>query len=230
VNLRAMSTRESIALRIEQDILQGVYCVGEQLKQDAISQRFNVSAAPVREALRQLESDGLVIYRPNRGMFVADVSNDELFGVLLPLRLTLEKFAVRHTLKNMTEERWGLLESMVREMDIGARLEDWALINEADVRFHEMTVVWSDQPHTVRLWKGVQSRIRAQIYHLAPRHRHPDEIVAEHAELITTFRSGNSRLINKALKEHIIVSARKLLAAEAAPAGSPPYPVEARSS
>jgi DNA-binding GntR family transcriptional regulator len=224
-----MSTRDSVALRIERDILQGVYKVGEQLKQDAISQQFNVSAAPVREALRQLESDGLVIYRPNRGMFVADVSTEELFGVLLPLRLTLEKFAVRHTLKNMTDERWGLLESMVREMDIGARLGDWALINEADVRFHEMTVVWSDQPHTMRLWKGVQSRIRAQIYHLAPRHRHPDEIVAEHTELIATFRSGDSRLIAKALREHIIVSARQLIAAEAGQAGSP-YPAEGRSS
>jgi DNA-binding GntR family transcriptional regulator len=229
VSLGAMSTRDSVALRIERDILQGVYKVGEQLKQDAISQQFNVSAAPVREALRQLESDGLVIYRPNRGMFVADVSTEELFGVLLPLRLTLEKFAVRHTLKNMTDERWGLLESMVREMDIGARLGDWALINEADVRFHEMTVVWSDQPHTMRLWKGVQSRIRAQIYHLAPRHRHPDEIVAEHTELIATFRSGDSRLIAKALREHIIVSARQLIAAEAGQAGSP-YPVEGRSS
>jgi DNA-binding GntR family transcriptional regulator len=230
VSLPAMSTRESIALSIEQDILRGVYQVGEQLKQDAICQRFNVSAAPVREALRQMESDGLVIYRPNRGMFVAAVSTDELFGVLLPLRLTLEKFAVRYSLKQMTDERWGLLESMVREMDIGAQLVDWARINEADVRFHEMTVVWSDQPHTVRLWKAVQSRIRAQIYHLAPRHRHPDEIVAEHAELIKTFRSGNARLIARALKEHIIVSARELLAAEAEPTGASPSPVEARLS
>jgi DNA-binding GntR family transcriptional regulator len=54
--------------------------------------------------------------------------------------------------------------------------------------------------------------------------------VAEHAELIKTFRSGNARLIARALKEHIIVSARELLAAEAEPVSASPSPVKARLS
>ena len=210
----ATSIRELIAKSIEHDILAGIYETGQQLKQDAICKQFNVSAAPVREALRQLESDGLVLYRPNRGMFVADVGSEELLGVLLPVRLTLEKFAIRHTMSHMTRERWETLEAMVAAMQRGARDNDWGTINEADVRFHELTVLWSEQPHTVQLWKAVQSRTRAQIYRLAPRHKHGNEVVGEHSHLVECFRSGDARLIFKALKDHILVSAAELLAAD----------------
>jgi len=212
VDWMATSVREAIARAIEQDIFSGTFQVGQQLKQDAICQRFNVSAAPVREALRQLENDGLLIYRPNRGMFVAEVTTEELLGVLLPLRFTLEEFAMRYALERMNDERWGYLEELVRTMQSGARVCDWLTINEADVRFHELTVLWSDQPHTMQLWKAVRSRTRAQFYRLAPRHEDPHEVADEHAYLLEQFRTGDPGVISKALRQHIIVSADELAA------------------
>lgn len=202
---------QRIAEILEDEIVSGVYVSGQQIKQGKICERFEVSVATVREALRHLESAGLLFLYPNRGVFVADVSTEELLGVLLPLRLTLEKYAVGHTLSQMTPERWQSLSGCVEAMEAGAEANDLSMINEADIRFHEGTVLWSNQPHTIQLWKAVEPRTRAQMYRLAPRHVDAGEVAREHAFLIEQFLTGDSSLISKALEDHIVTSARELL-------------------
>ena len=71
--------------------------------------------------------------------------------------------------------------------------------------------MWSDQPHTVQLWKAVESRTRAQMYRLAPRHQHASEVAREHAYLVEQFLTGDGVLIAKALEDHVVTSARELL-------------------
>lgn len=208
---KATSIWQVIARSVEEDIIRGEYVGGQQIKQDDLCQRFTVSVATVREALRHLESDGLVTHHTNRGVFVADVSTEELFGVLLPMRLILEQYAVKHTLERMTEDNWNELQRCISAMEAGARDNNLSAINEADVRFHELTVLWSEQMHTIQLWKAVQGRTRAQIYRLARRHNDPNEVVHEHQYLIKQFRTANPELISKALETHIISSARELL-------------------
>ncbi len=213
---RATPNWQRIAEILENEIVSGLYVSGEQIKQGKICERFDVSVATVREALRHLESAGLLFLHPNRGVFVAEVSTEELLGVLLPLRLTLEKFAIGHTLSKMTPARWQSLSDWVHAMEAGANSNDLAAINEADIRFHEATVLWSDQPHTVQLWKAVEPRTRAQMYRLAPRHAESIEVAREHAFLISQFLTRDSTLIAKALEDHIVTSARELLGADSA--------------
>jgi DNA-binding GntR family transcriptional regulator len=211
---QATSIWQKIAESIEDDIVSGAFVGGQQIRQARIAERFGVSVATVREALRHLESDGLVVHYPNRGVFVADVSTEELFGMLLPMRRMLEEYAVGHTVTRITETQWEELTACVQMMEAGADVNDLAAINEADIRFHELTVLWSGQPHTVQLWQAVQARTRAQIYRLAPRHRDAGEVAREHAYLVQQFRTGDQALISEALEEHIIVSAKDLLAGE----------------
>jgi DNA-binding GntR family transcriptional regulator len=94
-------------------------------------------------------------------VFVAAVSTEELLGIRLPVRLTLEKFPVEHTLSNMTQERLKELWDCLQAMELGAWENNLSAINGTDIRFHEATVFWLEQPHTVPLWKSVESRTRA---------------------------------------------------------------------
>lgn len=211
MNWRVAPNWQRVAEILEEEIVSGAYAPGEQIKQGRICERFGVSVATAREALRHLESAGLLFLQPNRGVFVADVSTEELLRVLLPTRLTLERFAIEHTLAKMTPARWQELWNMVRVMEAGAEAEDLATINEADIKFHKATVLWSDQPHTVQLWNSVEPRTRAQMYRLAPRHQHLGEVAREHAYLLEQFQSGDPALIAAALEDHVVTSARALL-------------------
>lgn len=214
VALVGVSTRQGLVTAVRSRIMQGIYKAGQQLKQDEIGLEFGVSVAPVREALRQLESEGLVTYRLNRGVFVQDVTTDELFGVLLPIRLTLENYAVRKMLPNLTRERFRQLEKLVDRMRKLAVDGDLAAINEADIRFHELTVVWSEQDHTRQLWWSVLPRIRTQMYRLAPRHHDMAEIAEEHAELLKHIETRDEETIARAIETHIVGTTERLLRGE----------------
>ena len=208
----AVSRSGQVADIVRSAILCGSLVPGDQLKQDDLRSEFGVSPSPVREALRQLESEGLVTHYPNRGVFVASVSPDELFAVLLPVRLILERYAVAQALPELDDELLEALEQQVRVMERATAMNDRASIYEADMVFHELMVVASGAPQTIQLWRAVQPRVRVVLYQLGPRHRSLAEIPAEHRGLLEALRRGDAAEINSILEEHIVGDSERLLA------------------
>jgi DNA-binding GntR family transcriptional regulator len=218
--LPSSSRRQQLVDLLREEIIVGRLAPGDQLKQDVLCRDFAVSPAPVREALRQLESEGLVQHFPNRGMFVTDMTADELVGVLLPVRLAIESYAVVKAVPKLRSERLADLESIVESMKNCALSGDLRTINELDVRFHELTVEASGSAQALQLWRAVQPRIRALIYQLAPRHRELDEIVAEHQLLLETIRTGSVAVLRRVLDDHVVGTALRLLESDAPTSGS----------
>jgi DNA-binding GntR family transcriptional regulator len=205
------SGRTLITTSLREGIVSGAIAAGEQLKQDELSSYFGVSPGPIREALRQLESEGLVRHYPNRGAFVTDVSTEEVVAVLLPVRFLLEKYAFQIVQERMDERLAAKLQTEVDTMQHGADTQDVAMINEADVRFHEIVLESSGAYQTIQLWHSVLPRIRLQFYRLTPRHPHLDEVPIEHRDLLDALRSGDREHLAEVLQEHIIGTSSSLL-------------------
>jgi DNA-binding GntR family transcriptional regulator len=165
----------------------------------------------VREALRQLESEGLVEHFPNRGTFVLDVSEEELSRVLIPVRIVLESEAFKRTARNLSDHDVMRLETHIADMEAGAAKADMGLINEADHRFHEYVLAASGLRHTLQLWRSISPRLRVQFARLAPRHERLSDIAEEHRALLHALRFGDPASIDDALEEHISQSAQELL-------------------
>lgn len=196
---------------LREEIITGELRAGQQLKQDVLCGEFALSPGPVREALRQLESEGLAVHYPNHGVFVAEITSEDLLGVLLPVRLAIENHAVPKAAARLGPAGLGELEAIVETMRASTKDGNLALTNELDLRFHEMTVQASGSSQALQLWRSVQPRIRAQIYRLAPRHAAMEEIVLEHRQLLDAIRDGDPGKLRELLEEHIIGSARQLL-------------------
>ncbi|NNC77980.1 MAG: GntR family transcriptional regulator, partial [Woeseiaceae bacterium] len=88
---------------VKQRIVNGELSGGAALKQDELAREFGVSKIPVREALRQLERDNLVEFRPRRGAVVTSLSADDLAGIL-DVRIALECRALELAIPNMVED------------------------------------------------------------------------------------------------------------------------------
>ncbi len=210
------SRSDQVAEVVRAAILSGELVPGFQLKQDELRAEFGVSPTPIREALRQLESEGLVTHYPNRGAFVASVSGDELLGVLLPVRLILERYAVTKALSEGGADLLEELGHVVTVMQEAAANGERGAVYEADVAFHELLVVSSGAPHTLQLWRAVQPRIRVLMYQLGPRHRTLDEIPAEHLELLEALKRNDPDQLDRVFESHIVWdSARWLKPGEA---------------
>src|SRR5438034_138779 len=111
---------DDIALVIEEAIVSGELAPGTVLRQEQLSEQFNVSRTPIREALRRLAALGLVSFVPNRGVRVRTLSRDELREAFL-VRAELESLATELAVPRMTEE-------------------DLAALDAAEKRFGELTV------------------------------------------------------------------------------------------
>jgi len=185
-------------------IIMGSYEPGERLIEATLSTELGTSRGPVREALKQLENEGLVMSFPYRGAVVLGVSDEEVQEVLIPIRLTLERYSFLHALDRMTEDDLAELGKQVWLMEQAAVAGDLARHVEADLRFHEIVISASGQTHTVQIWRTIWPRIRAYFYRYG-RGRDLAAMVDEHRELLAALQARDHELMLALLERHIAV-------------------------
>lgn len=151
--------RDVVFNTLRQAILRGELKPGERLMEIALSQRLGVSRTPVREAIRMLEQEGLVIMIPRKGAQVAQITEQDLNDVL-EVRLGLEELAVRFACERITDEEIKELGLAVKEFEKKMREDDLSAQAEADVKFHEIIY---GATHNRRLVQIINN-IREQMY------------------------------------------------------------------
>ena len=218
---RRSSRRDEVLETLRKAIVIGEYADGERLVEDRIARELNTSRGPVREALSQLEHEGLVVSYPYRGAVVLGVSDEEVREVLIPIRLTLERFSFRKALDRMTAEDFGELAKEVWLMGEGARADDLLRCVEADIRFHEFVLTRSGQPHTTQVWGSIAPRIRAYFFRFG-READLDRIAVEHGQLLEAFQSRDRERLMATLERHITERTRSRIKPE------PPAAVDGR--
>ena len=185
-------------------IIMGSYEPGERLIEATLSTELGTSRGPVREALRQLENEGLVMSFPYRGAIVLGVSDEEVQEVLIPIRLTLERYSCLRALERMTDDDFAELGKQIWLMEEAARADDLARIVEADLRFHEIVIGASGQTHTVQIWRTIWPRIRAYFYRYG-RGQDLARMVDEHRDLLAALQSRDAERTLGVLTQHIDV-------------------------
>lgn len=184
-------------------IIEGRLLPGDRLKEVELAEQLGISRAPVREALRQLEHEGLVASSPYRGTEVLGVSQDEVAEVLVPVRLTLESFAFRKALPLLTEADFEQLKKLISRMrDAGAR-NDLDELAADDVRFHELVIERSGQPHCLQIWRSIEPRVQAYFRRDAPAHQRGEEIAEEHDELLQALQACDETQMLETLSRHV---------------------------
>jgi len=201
---RPSRARERVIEALREEIMLGKLVDGERLIEDQIARRLSTSRGPVREALRQLEHEGLVVSYPYRGATVLGVSDDEVQHVLIPIRLTLERYCFLKALERMTDGGFAELAKEVWLMNEAARADDLMAAVEADIRFHEFVLSHSGQQHSAQLWGAIAPRIRAYFFRYG-RVGDLERIAREHGELLAAMQTRKPDVLTKALEQHIAV-------------------------
>ncbi len=198
-----ISQRTSVAHFLREQIISGEMKPGAQVKQNEVAEKFKCSPGPVREAMRDLESEGLLEHIPNRGVFVTSISNEEFLHMLLPVRLVMEQFALRNARAKFTPYVVKELQNQIEQMRVGAKLKNINMVNEADIKFHTITMEVAASTQTLNLWKAVLSRVRLEFYKYGPSPSLTKQ-AAEHTALLEVLTTGSPTKIDEMLNWHII--------------------------
>jgi len=201
---KSLPRAQQIAEVLRTAIIAGRFEPGERLIETALSAELGTSRGPVREALRQLENEGLVMSLPYRGAVVLGVSDDEVQGVLIPIRLTVERYSFARALDVMTEADFAEMAKQVWLMEQAAKAGDLSKAVEADLRFHDIVISTSGQTHTLQIWRSIWPRIRAYFYRYG-RGRSLEVMADEHRQLLVAMQTRDTEIVLELLERHIAV-------------------------
>lgn len=197
------SLRGRVFHRIREDILSGKYSENEELKEATIGAEFGVSRTPVREALRQLELEGLVNIIPNKGAYVTGISAKDTHDIYV-IRSYLEGLAARWACARITEEEIEELEEIVYLSEFHAKKKHYEQLVELDNKFHESIYRASGSKileHELTNFHHYLERIRKQSLKKEERALQSNE---EHTAILEAIRKRDGDLAEKLAHEHII--------------------------
>ncbi len=150
-----VATSEKIAQHLRQAILRGELKSQDSLPQDKIASELGVSKVPLREALAELKSEGLVTYKANRGAFVTALSAEDAHEFYL-IRLTLETMALRHAIPKITKIDVAHAKSALLMIDAEDNPQNWATLNWD---FHKALYQPAEMPHLLATIKTLHVNV-----------------------------------------------------------------------
>jgi DNA-binding GntR family transcriptional regulator len=208
---------DSIRERLRDAILKGDVAPGEHLREVEIAARYDVSRGPVREALLQLEREGLVLLRRNRGAVVTRLSRTDLEEVF-SLRVAIERLAVGRAVRHGTEADFAILDEILHEFR-GTNSSQPLTEQEAadqDVRFHDAIYRAAHHQRLYEAWSSIRSQVYVLL--LARNVAGPDfreDTYFGHLELAYLIRARNEERVLEAVENHLAASYARVVASYA---------------
>jgi DNA-binding GntR family transcriptional regulator len=196
------SMTSQLIVRFRDRILSGIYAPGSALRQDSLAAEFGTSKIPVREALVQLQSEGLVDIFPNRGFQVRPLASAELDEVFR-LRLQIEPVAVALGARLASAADHGAARSALEQLNAATAAGEFAASGRLNRAFHLLLIVPRLQPVAAEILSRLHTLAQRYVQaHLRPEGR-AKRATREHAALLKAWSLGKSKEARALIHSHI---------------------------
>ena len=194
--------RDVVFQTLRQAILKGELHPGERLMEIKRAERLGVSRTPIREAIRKLELEGLVVMIPRKGAAVANITEKDTKDVL-EVRRTLEMFAVEVACDRITPLQFVQLEKAAKEFEDSKGSMDLIRIAETDMKFHEIIYEATQNERLVQMLNNLRENMyRYRIEYLKDANYY-DSLVREHQEILDAVKTGDKARARVCMRDHI---------------------------
>ena len=204
-------TRTQVVVEVlREKILSGEIAAGMPLRQSALADEMNVSRIPVREALLQLEAEGLVKFEAHKGATATTLSAVQVTE-LFDLRALIETDLLAKSIPHMTEEDFTEAENILDSLDVAFKdkdqIESWSGLNS---QFHICLYRAADKPHTIDVVNGLNTNcdryVRLELYLASG----IPKAQSDHRELLEFCKQGDVENAVKLLRAHILHAAEAI--------------------
>lgn len=194
--------RDVVFNTLRQAILKGELKPGERLMEIQLAKRLGVSRTPVREAIRKLELEGLVLMVPRKGAEVADITQQDLEDVL-EVRAALEELAVKNACDNITEEQIQELKKAAADFKEALEGTDLIACAEADMRFHEIIYAATNNRRLIQILNNLKEQMyRYRMEYLKDKRTYK-VLLEEHDTIRRALKKHDKVKAGNAIKSHI---------------------------
>lgn len=205
-------TRTQVVVEVLRErILSGDIEAGKPLRQSALANELNVSRIPIREALLQLEAEGLVKFEAHKGATAAGLSSEQVLE-LFELRALIEPDLLAKSIVNMTDEHIDNAQAILSQLEESFHHSNASnLWSDLNTKFHSSLYIAANRPNTMEVVQNLNSNCDRYIrLHLLQKGGIP-KAEQQHQELIALCKAGDVEGACSLLKEHIMGSAQDLI-------------------
>ena len=196
------SLRSKVFKALENDILEGIYKPGENLTEIKLSEQLGVSRTPIREAIRQLELEGLVKFVPNKGAVVLGITWEDIQDIYV-IRTLIEGLAVRWATEKMTEKEMEALKESVELSEFYTYKNNMENLRKFDSTFHALIYeACKSRPlnHMLTTFHHYVQKARAVSFAIPGR---ANEALEEHKAILQAMTSRDSASAEKLMIQHV---------------------------
>ncbi len=199
-----MTKRDEAYEYIKKEIVSGKLKPNEPIREREIAETSQISRTPIREALRDLEAEGVVVSFPVRGTFVAPITPydvEEIFD----LRSILEAWALERGIKKISVDEIASIRTAFLEAD---QSDDWDKIHNADLYLHRVIVEKSGSKRLLNFMKNLNTQIERISISSAADPIRKRETLEEHMAILDAIEKQDLKNAVKLLKEHLKMVAK----------------------
>jgi DNA-binding GntR family transcriptional regulator len=196
-----ISLREKVTNDLREAILNGHIEPGQRIKELDVADQMGVSRGPVREAIRQLEREGLLISYPYKETVVADLGAEEVKYILLPIRSHIESFVIERYLGQMDESFFSHLQNIVDRMQQSLHAGEINKLVDLDIEFHQTILTISTERTVMLTWQSIINQIRLHFSRNLPYQY--ENIATEHHQYLEAIRTKDPQIIRSAIQTHM---------------------------
>jgi DNA-binding GntR family transcriptional regulator len=196
------STPSIIADKLRKAIGHGELKPGMQLGEADLARKLGVSRGPLREGMQRLTQEGLLVAIRNRGLFVVDMTADDVRDMYLA-REAIERAAARKILRGDHVTAGQVLLDVVSDMSAAVAAGDATGVGEVDIAFHERLVQLAGSPRLSRMHQTFITETRMCIHALEETYSASEVRVAEHHALAEAIKAGGAALVDRLLVAHM---------------------------
>ncbi len=194
--------RDVVFRTLRQAILTGDMKPGERLLEIQLANKLGVSRTPIREAIRMLELEGLVVMVPRRGAQVAQITEKSMSDVL-EVRCALDELAVELACARITEEEKEELREACDAFEKATQTGEVHVIAKADVDFHDIIFKVAGNPRLTQMVNNLAEQMyRYRFEYIKDESQH-QMLVKEHRRICESISKGDVKASKTAIKEHI---------------------------
>ncbi len=206
------NSKQTIFDELKLKILQGFFKPRERLLERSLADQFGVSRTPIREALRKLESIGMVKIVRNQGAQVADFSLKDIDDLLL-VRINLEKLGAKVAIKSVSSKEIKHLNQLNQQLSHAVSLKDFPKMVEYDQLFHRYLTVMSKNQFLIKAIEDFRAKGYPITYYVWKDLENAQESLTDHKNIIDALRKRDERKLLGLVELQLIKSKKFYLAA-----------------
>ncbi len=196
-------------------IVSGKLELGQHLAENSLADQMAVSRIPIREALRQLEQEGLVIRVPNKGCWVIDFQDEDVDEVF-SLRATLECMAIEWAIPNLSPEDISELRNLIEQQHQTIMIEDYNHLAYLDMKFHEYICIKANHRRLLQSWYAQHAQCQILLnrrFRILPSYT-PKTVVNDHALILQAIEQKDVQTamqLTRSISERVVEECKEVL-------------------